>query len=92
MDQPITAAEARKLAKEIIENGNVMFVFHAEERMAEHNLSAVDVVNVLRGGAYTEAEWENGAWRHHAFTQRIEVVIEFENESELTVITAWRKS
>lgn len=58
--------------------------------MAKDKLAAVDVVNVLRAGAYSEAEWKNGAWRHHAFTQRITVVVEFESEVELTVITAWR--
>lgn len=69
----------------------VGFTSHAEKEMAKDELDAVDVINVLRGGAYGEAEWENGAWRHQAFTQKIVVVIEFETESELTVITAWRK-
>ena len=91
MDQPLSAAEARKLAKEIIATGSVGFTSHAEKEMAKDKLDAVDVINVVRGGAYSEAEWENGAWRHQAFTQKIVVVIEFENESELTVITAWRK-
>ena len=48
------------------------------------------LINVLRGGVYAKAEWENAGWRHQVFTQRIVVVIEFESESELTIITAWR--
>jgi hypothetical protein len=92
VDRPLSAADARRLAKEIIENGTIGFTGHAEKEMAKDNLAAVDAINVLRGGAYSEAEWENGAWRHQAYTQRIVVVIEFESESELTVITAWRKS
>lgn len=91
MDQPLSAVDARKLAKEIIVTGFVGFTSHAEKEMAKDNLNAIDVSNVMRGGAYSEAEWENGAWRHQAFTQKIVVVIEFESESELTVITAWRK-
>ena len=91
MDQPLRAAEARKLAKEIIETGSVGFTKHAEEEMAKDTLASVDVINVLRGGVYAEAEWENAGWRHQVFTQRIAVVIEFESESELTIITAWRK-
>ncbi len=91
MEQPLAAVDARKLAKAIIATGNVVFVTHAEQEMAKDSLTTIDVINVLRGGAYSEAEWENGAWRHQAYTQRIVVVIEFENESELTVITAWRK-
>ena len=91
MDQPLSAADARKLAKEIIETGSVVFTKHAEAEMAKDKLDVIDTINVLRGGAYSEAEWENGAWRHHAFTQKITVVIEFEDETELVVITAWRK-
>jgi len=91
VDEPLLAADARRLAKEIIEIGGVGFTKHAEDEMAKDNLASVDVINVLRGGLYAEAEWENAGWRHHVFTQRIVVVIEFESESELTIITAWRK-
>ena len=91
MDQPLTAVDARKLAKEILDTGSVGFTAHAEKEMTKDRLEVLDVINVVRGGAYSEAEWENGAWRHQAFTQKIAVVIEFESESELTVITAWRK-
>ena len=90
MNQPLSAAQARKLAREILENGNVVFTNHARKEMAADQLDSLDVINVLRGGAYSEAEWENGGWRHRAFTQRIVVVIEFEHELELVVITAWR--
>ena len=91
MHQPLSAATARTLAKEIIETGSVIYTTHAEQEMANDQLAAVDVVNVLRGGGYFEAQWENGAWRHQAYTRRIVVVSEFESEIELTVITAWRK-
>ena len=64
VNQPLTAAAARKLAKEIIETGSVIWGDHALAEMAKDNLTTVDAVNVLRGGAYSEAEWENGAWRH----------------------------
>lgn len=92
MDEPLSAAAARKLAKEILETGTVIFTPHSEREMAKDRLDSVDAVNVMRAGAYSEAEWENGGWRHHAFTQKIVVVIEFESETELVVITAWRKS
>jgi hypothetical protein len=49
----------------------------------------VDATNVIRGGAYGEAEWENGAWRHRAATQRMAVVIEFDAETSLIVVTAF---
>ena len=70
VDQPLSAADARKLAKEIIETGSVVFTKHAEAEMAKDKLAVIDATNVLRGGAYSEAEWENGAWRHHALPRR----------------------
>ncbi|TMQ11495.1 MAG: DUF4258 domain-containing protein [Deltaproteobacteria bacterium] len=91
MDQPLLAAVARRLARQIIETGSVGFTRHAETEMAKDQLASLDVINVLRGGVYAEAEWENAGWRHQVFTQRIAVVIEFESESELTIVTAWRK-
>jgi transcriptional regulator with XRE-family HTH domain len=52
-------------------------------------VSKSTVSNVIRGGAYSEAEWENGAWRHRVSTQRMAVVIEFEAETALMVVTAF---
>ena len=91
VDQPLRAVAARKLAKEIVETGSVGFFSHAEDEMAKDKLDATDVTNVLRGGAYSEAEWENGEWRHHVFMQRIVVAIQFESEIVLMVVTAWRE-
>jgi hypothetical protein len=91
VNQPLTAADARKLARDILDNGSVVWGDHALAEMTNDKLTTVDATNVMRGGAYSEAEWENGGWRHQAFTQRIVVVIEFESETELIVITAWRK-
>lgn len=89
MIEPLSAHEARKLAKHIIENGTVVFTKHAEVELAKDGKTTVDAINVLRGGAYSEAEWESGGWRHQAFTARFVVVIEFDSETELIVITAW---
>jgi hypothetical protein len=44
VDQPLLAAAARKLAKEIIETGSVGFTKHAEEEMAKDKLASVDVI------------------------------------------------
>jgi hypothetical protein len=60
-------------------------------------------VNVLRGGAVREAEWENGSWRFRVETQRMVFVVTFDPEPtrmpagdddvsdlELIVVTGWR--
>lgn len=93
MNEPLPAAEARKLARRILDEGTVIFTAHALAELANDRKSTVDAINVLRGGAYSEAEWENGGWRHHAYTIRFTVVFvfEFESEQELVVITAWAR-
>jgi hypothetical protein len=89
MKQPLAAAEARKLARVILAEGTVVFTSHCLKELAKDGKTTVDATNVLRGGAYFEAEWENGAWRHRAQTQRMAVVIEFETEVALIVVTAF---
>ncbi|CAN5537392.1 hypothetical protein BH09MYX1_BH09MYX1_07610 [soil metagenome] len=63
--------------------------------MAKDDLTSVDVVNVLRGGVVEEPEFENGSWRYRARTQRIAVVIRFEESEDgiaegIIVVTAWK--
>jgi hypothetical protein len=89
MKQPLAAADARKLARAILIDGAVLFTSHCLKELAKDGKTTLDAVNVLRGGAYREAEWENGAWRHRAHTQRMAVVIEFEGEAELIVVTSF---
>jgi hypothetical protein len=60
--------------------------------MAQDKLTEVDVVNVLRGGHITEpAEEVNGTWRYRVHTNLIWVVVAFRSETELVVVTVWRK-
>jgi hypothetical protein len=89
MKQPLLAAEARKLARVILIEGTVIFTSHCKKELAKDGKTTVDATNVIRGGRYLEAEWENGAWRHRAETQRMAVVIEFETDAELIVVTSF---
>lgn len=93
MSRQRSSREAKATAKRILAEGSVLFTAHALRELEKDQRSTQDALNVLRGGVYSEAEWENGGWRHHAFTQRMNVVIEIETEDELVVITGWaRKS
>ena len=71
--------------------------------MDDDGLTDVDAVNVLRGGAVREAEWENGSWRYRVETARIVFVVVLEPEPEdvpaededvgdleVILVTAWR--
>ena len=89
MKQPLAAMEARKLARSIIEDGTVTFTSHCLRELAKDGKATVDAINVIRGGAYMEAEWENGAWRHRAQTQRMAVILELDTETALLVVTSF---
>lgn len=89
MKQPLVASAARKLAREILVDGTVSFTSHCRKELSKNGKTVIDATNVIRGGAYSEAEWENGAWRHRVSTQRMAVVIEFEAETALMVVTAF---
>jgi hypothetical protein len=90
LDEPLSPPVARRLIREIIENGSVSFSKHAEEEMAKDNLTMVDVTNVLRGGVVDPGEFENGSWRYRVGTARIAVIVAFRSETERRVVTAWR--
>jgi len=89
--EPLRPPEAKKLILRIIGGGIVTYSQpHAEEQMRKRRISTVDCVNVLRGGVVREGEYENGGWRYRVCTQKMCVVIRFESESLLEVVTAWR--
>lgn len=92
LEEAYNPAKAKQLMRAIISDGTVIITGHAEQEMLADNLTSVDCVNVLRGGIVEPAEWVNGAWRYRVHTVKIYVVIEFENEKELVLVTAWRKA
>ena len=86
----MSPAEAKRLAREIVENGTVAFSGHAREEMAKDGLETTDCLNLIRAGVYEPAEHINGEWRYRCRTARICVVIAFPSTTRLRVITAWR--
>jgi len=89
MKQPLAAAEARTLARVILVKGTVTFTSHCLTELAKDGKTTVDATNIIVVVPTAEAEWENGAWRHRAQTQRMAVVLEFETEAELIVVTSF---
>jgi len=79
-----------------LEAGCTRLTGHAKSEMRKDGLTALDVTNVLRGGAVHEPESEHGSWRYQVRTGRIVVVCEFEDEEEseepgvVVVVTVWR--
>jgi hypothetical protein len=92
LPDPLSPPEAKRLIIEILRTGTVSFSSHARQEMAKDGLTAVEVVNVLRGGVVEPPEWEHGSWRYRARSGRITVVIVFRSALTLVVVTAWRSA
>ncbi|WP_152622233.1 DUF4258 domain-containing protein [Archangium violaceum] len=83
----LDANAARKRISLLLRNGQLTYTRHSKDDLTE-----VDVTNVLRGGHITEpAENEKGTWRYRVHTNTIWVVVAFRGETELVVVTVWRK-
>lgn len=91
LPEPLRPPAVKKLILKIITVGIVTYSQpHAEEQMRKRRINMVDCVNVLRGGVAKEGEYENGSWRYQICTPMMCVVVRFETESMLEVVTAWR--
>jgi len=91
VNQPLSPTDAKRLIVDIIDNGVVTFSRHAYEEMAKDDLNDQDALNVLRAGVVEPAEPERGTWRYRVRTSRMYFVVAFRTETELRVVTAWRR-
>lgn len=93
MKEPFNRNEARKLIQQICREGTIVTSRHAKEELAKDNLTTGDVLNVLRAGRILEAaeQTAQGSWTYRVHTEQLVVIIAFESESKLKIITAWRK-
>jgi hypothetical protein len=91
-NEPLRPPDTKKLIRKIMKDGSVSYAEpHALERLAKHKMSMLDCTNILRAGMAREGEWENGEWRYQIYTGKMTVVIRFEDETELMIVTAWRE-
>jgi len=89
--EPLPPNDARRLCREVFDGGSVTISKHAREELARDRIEAQDVAAVLRGGIVEPAELERGTWRYRLRAGNVYVVVAFRSESELIVVTAWRK-
>lgn len=90
MKEPMGPHDVRRLIRSILTDGVYWTSSHAQDEMRKDSLTEVDVVNVIRGGIVSPGEWENGSWRYRVRTAKIAVVVAFESDTELVIVTAWR--
>lgn len=89
MDEPLGRTQVRRQIRVILQDGEVQFTAHAREQMKARNISYADVLAVLRGGWCEFEELVDETWRYRIVTHQNCVVIAFESDIELTVITVW---
>lgn len=92
LDEPLDAVRARTLVRRILSSGDVYFSDHAHDRMSTEPMSTLDVQNVLRGG-WVDAQrttFEEGTWRYRVTTHDMFVVVAFDSESEMSIVTTRR--
>ena len=89
--EPLSPGEARKLIRALIDLGTVSFSKHALDEMEKDKLIVADMNNVLRGGVIDPAEFEGGSWRYRVRTGKLCVVVAFRSDTQLRIVTAWRK-
>lgn len=58
--------------------------------MEDDDLDRADCLNVLRAGWVEPPEWENGQWRYHVCSHKIELVVAFRSSDQLVIVTVWR--
>jgi hypothetical protein len=89
-NEPYKSAEAKTLIRSILVTGNVVLLAHARKEAAKDGIVMGTILNTLRSGIVEPAEWENGAWRYRVRAAQIYVVIQFDGETILIVITTWK--
>jgi hypothetical protein len=90
MKEPLNPTDARQQIRRVLDDGVVLVSAHAEQEMANDELTLPNCVAVLRGGWVEPAEFESGSWRYRVRTARVVVVVAFPSDNELAVVTAWR--
>ncbi len=88
--EPLKPPDAKKLARDIVEHGDVDISGHAVEEMTNDELETSDCLNLLRAGVCEPPELIHGEWRYRILTARICIVIAFVSPTRLRLVTAWR--
>lgn len=90
-EEPLGPAEAKGLIRAILKAGLFSYSRHAKEEMLRDAMTTLDCENILRAGVVRPPEYDRGTWRYRVETARMAVVVAFRSETEMVVITAWRR-
>jgi hypothetical protein len=90
LNEPLSAAEVKKLLHGALATGSVTFSGHALEEMEKDEIVQDEALAVIRGGVVEPGEFERGSWRYRVRSGRVFVVVTFRSADRTVVVTAWR--
>jgi hypothetical protein len=93
----LNKTEARKLVTRIVNQVpvGIRISSHAEVQFVARNVSIDDALNVLKSSSariLKEGELEKGTYRYQVETKRMVIVVAFESEERLVIVSGWRKN
>jgi hypothetical protein len=91
LEEPLSDTEFRRLIRNILEYGTLLFSRHARQRMKEREMTEQDCRNVLWAGLLDDCIFENRSWRYRVRTGTMLVTVAFRNEERAVVVTVWRE-
>ena len=93
LESRLDREQARKVLSELLNTVPNCFSYgaHFRNRMAERDMTIGDVLNILhKGKILKNGEFENGQWRYRVETEKMAVVIAFNNPFFVRGVTCWR--
>lgn len=95
VSKPLPSGTVRWLIREILErHEEVAYSDHAYDRLDDHDMSTVDVTNVLRCCHRIDAgepHIRTGKWTYRVHTEMFCVVVSFRSVAAVRIVTVWRK-
>ena len=91
LDGPLDGVKLKRALLNVLERGLLAYIGHAEIEMKKDAINRDHIDHVLRAGLMKmPAEVVRGEWRYRIETRAIAVIVSFQSELELEIITAWR--
>ncbi len=90
MQEPLTPAAARDLARSIVDNGAVSYLQHAFDRLEQRGITIPECIATIRSCEVTDIRRWKGTWRYRFENETMAVVVLFRSESRFMLLTAYR--
>lgn len=93
LNEPLTIADATRLVRRLAGcDGTIRLAGHAERQMAVRCIGFDEVLRTLRTGEVVRPAYRRrGSWRYRVERRQMCVVVEFDGESVVVVVTTFER-